>query len=255
MRDPRLLRGLRTLLLAMLAVMLCFGGCGGGSGGGAVEGLVEPGYVLPPEYIHYGASYAEWSAKWWQWALEGPFTVSPMADQTGEYAWQNQVDPVWYIAGSWGDINHPGPSVTSRNVTMPSGKALFFPIVNVEWDYTFCIEPNTPPKSITQLRQEAYNVMQGCRDLYCVVDGITIFDSPDTAGCARFRVISPEFQVLMPSDPCGVLPSPFVMDPTVSDGVFVMLAPLPAGEHRVRFGTHHVDGWGFDVFYTITVLP
>src|SRR5919112_2927463 len=49
----------------------------------------------------YGVSYAEWTAKFWQWLLEQPFDNNPVNDQTGKNCANNQKDPnVWFIPGT-----------------------------------------------------------------------------------------------------------------------------------------------------------
>src|SRR5919112_4358559 len=49
----------------------------------------------------YGVSYAEWTAKFWQWLLELPSDNNPVNDQTGKNCANNQKDPnVWFIPGT-----------------------------------------------------------------------------------------------------------------------------------------------------------
>ena len=64
------------------------------------------------------------ATSWWKWALETPASENPLTDTTGQFAAVNQRGPVWFLAGN------PG-STTVRTISVPSGKALFFPIVNV----------------------------------------------------------------------------------------------------------------------------
>src|SRR5215475_1055523 len=64
------------------------------------------------------------ATSWWKWALETPASENPLTDTTGQFAAVNQSGRVWFLAGNTG-------STTVRTVTVPSGKALFFPIVNV----------------------------------------------------------------------------------------------------------------------------
>src|SRR5215831_14576474 len=65
------------------------------------------------------------AARWQQWAWEAPASESPLTDQTGQFGTVNQPNgPVWFLAGNTGGS-------TVRAVTIPSGKALFFPIANV----------------------------------------------------------------------------------------------------------------------------
>src|SRR5215210_9228774 len=47
----------------------------------------------------YGVSYAEWTAKFWQWLLEQPTDTNPAVgnDEKGEKCDNNQKDPnVWF---------------------------------------------------------------------------------------------------------------------------------------------------------------
>src|SRR5437870_11795939 len=65
------------------------------------------------------------AAQWWQWALAIPNSQSPLLDQTGQFAAVNQPKGnIWFLAGN-------GGGTTVRTVTIPGGKALFFPIANV----------------------------------------------------------------------------------------------------------------------------
>src|SRR5262245_65845670 len=64
------------------------------------------------------------ATSWWKWALETPASENPLTDTTGQFAAVNQSGRVWFLAGNAG-------GTTVRTITVPSGKALFFPIVNV----------------------------------------------------------------------------------------------------------------------------
>src|SRR4029077_11807072 len=64
------------------------------------------------------------ATSWWQWVFETPASENPLTDTTGQFAAVNQSGRVWFLAGN------PG-GTTVRTITVPSGKALFFPIVNV----------------------------------------------------------------------------------------------------------------------------
>src|SRR5437762_12394565 len=64
------------------------------------------------------------ATRWWQWALETPASENPLTDTTGQFGAVNQSGRVWLLAG-----NPSGTTV--RTITVPSGKALFFPILNV----------------------------------------------------------------------------------------------------------------------------
>src|SRR4051794_22907267 len=93
---------------------------------------LNPG-VLPPVSTPYGLTYAQWSARWWQWAFSIPGPVNPLIDTTGAQCAQGQSGNVWFLAGLW--VDPPlVPNTAVRTCTVPSGKALFFPVANIECD-------------------------------------------------------------------------------------------------------------------------
>ena len=103
----------------------------------------RPPVVLPPQSQPYGESYAQWAADWWNWALSIPAEINPAADPTGTNAAVGQHGPVWFLAGAVGS----GPLAVTRTVTIPEGKALFFPIVNTLWT----TGPSDPPTTIPDI--------------------------------------------------------------------------------------------------------
>ena len=84
-------------------------------------GNPNPG-VIPPHARAHGRSYAEWGAQWWRWAYSFPVDQFPPL-QSGELDCAlGQSGSVWFLAGTVGQ----GP--VTRSCTIPTGKALFFPI-------------------------------------------------------------------------------------------------------------------------------
>jgi hypothetical protein len=251
----------RRTFLAAVFLALVAGGCGTGTG----ETAPPPSgadYVLAPEQAHYGASLAQWSARWWQWALEHPVTDHPLFDTTGEDVAEWQIDPVWFIGGIIGTLTDPLHGFAERHVTIPSGVALFFPIINVEIDNGQCLPPGWGIKPISELRQFAYDTVNAVADVYCRIDGETIIDSPDLGAAVRYRVISPEFTASLPADNigatlCGEPAVPTYIDPIVSDGIWMMLGPMPPGDHTIEFGGTFPTAGPFrvEIIYHVTVLP
>ena len=80
--------------------------------------------VLPVHSSPFGSTYGEWSARWWQWVLSVPAATNPLNDTTGAQCAQGQTGKVWFLAGTF-----VGP--VTRTCTVPQGKALFFPILNL----------------------------------------------------------------------------------------------------------------------------
>jgi hypothetical protein len=96
--------------------------------------------IAPIQTKPEGQTYGRWAAEWWQWVLGIPAVVNPLTDTTGEDCGQRQVDSVWFLAGS----NSPDPVV--RACEVPTGKSLFFPLINNFYGAFL----NDPPETRTE---------------------------------------------------------------------------------------------------------
>jgi hypothetical protein len=138
----------------------------------------------------------------------------------------------------------------NRTCTIPSGKALFFPVLNIENSLL-----EDPGKTIAQLRQFPESAMDGAAKLSVVVDRHSISNVQ-----RDFRVQSPTFEFTLPADNLltAIGEGPFVAgvySPAVDDGYYVMLQPLPLGDHKIRFqGSVPAFGFSLDITYHITVV-
>lgn len=240
------------LMPALLAVAILSQGAtstafaGKGSNG-------NPG-VIPPQSHPYGKSYAEWSAEHWKWTYSLPAEAHPLTDTADVSAGQS--GPVWFLGGTWApttDLNGNLIGVVDREVTVPVGKALFFPIVNAE---ASVVEGNGASEA--ELREFANYLADHAESLTCTVDGRTV------ENLESYRVASPlfEFGPLPDGNLLGLAEG--TTSPAVSDGYYIMLAPLSRGEHVIHFTgaivfTAAEDGFDFsftlDITYRITVSP
>src|SRR4051794_6421772 len=82
--------------------------------------------IAPIQSHPHGQTYSQWAAEWWQWAFETPASVNPVLDLTGEHCAEGQMDHVWFLAGTFGTV----PASVVRTCTIPTGTALFFPLIN-----------------------------------------------------------------------------------------------------------------------------
>ena len=189
--------------------------------------------------------YSAYQAKWWQWAASLPADHNPLLDTADGSAGQS--GPVWYLGGSF------GTGVADRTLTVPAGKALFFPVINLAYFLT-----------------DATDTEEGSRDLINtimdhIVSSFVEIDGQPVAHLERFRTVSRLFDI-------GPLPANNILGvdagrviPTVDDGIYVLLLPLTPGEHTIHFGGHVlvpadvpvVGGFEFsqDATYHITVAP
>lgn len=234
MRNERTIKSLCALAL----------GLGWGANLALAGGKTGP-VIWPPDTKPYGMSCGEWAVDWWQWALSIPQDLNPLNDSTGENATQGQPDgPVFFLAGTMG-------GGAERTVTVPAGKALFFPVVNSIWvnleDFG---DAPWSPKQEAFARRVIGKTIDNVYDVSCEIDGWVVKDILDY----RCRTAQQdEFMVWMPDSSLWGLPGPATYGPSVDDGIYLMLAPLPAGQHTIHFTAAGATDPSVDVTYHLTV--
>lgn len=213
-------------------------------GAGALLQAAPPPKVIPPNETYGGFTYAEWSAKWWQWAVSLPIDQNPFFDEGGCANGANgQSGDVWFLTGV---INVSG--VAERSCTVPQGKALFFPLVNVECS-TLEVGTDWYGANEAELRACAKGFADGYTEVYCELDGKPV------RNLEKFRVQSPMFPLTAPENNVLWVASDTgypVTGFSVSDGYWLMLAPLSAGQHTIRFGGG-ADTFHLKITYHLTV--
>ena len=174
---------------------------------------------------------------------------NPVSDPTGALGTLGQSGPVWFLAGTFG-------TVAERNLTVPAGKALFFPIINTIWvnlpelgDNPWSEEQRAYARTvIAPFIDDAYN-------LSCQIDGVAV------KNLVAYRCPTPdgaEYMVTLPPDnpfasyglPAGTY------GPCVDDGISLMLAPLKPGKHTIHFSADSLwfgAPFALDVTYHLTV--
>jgi Alcohol dehydrogenase GroES-like domain len=236
----RSLRVTRALFVGALCLFMLFAICPTF----ASDNDDQVGKVLPPNAKFQGRTYGEWSARWWEWALSIPTADNPILDTTGEDCALKQKGSVWFLAGTFG-----GPGVI-RECTLPPGKAIFFPILN-----NVAIDTD-PTDTVASLRAQAAGPpISTVSELNATVDGIPL------KGLFQFHFLSPVFSFQLPKDgllPLGIcLPldqdNPGFCETAVSDGYWLLLQPLNAGQHTIFFQALTSDGFTVEVTYHLTV--
>jgi hypothetical protein len=206
-------------------------------------------HVVPLTLAPSGNTYGEWSARWWQWTLSIPAATNPALDETGANCAEGQSGQVWFLAGSFG-------GTFERACPVPTGKALFFPILNAAFGAAVgdCEPTGAGPCHLNTLRAAAAASM----------DPVTIETSIDGVPLRHLtehRVQSPVFSVTLPEgnipEFLGVNAPSGTYAPMVSDGYWLMLAPLSAGAHTIQVQgiiTGGVfEGFASNVTYHLTV--
>lgn len=194
--------------------------------------------IFAPESRPYNLTYSEWTAKWWQWAVSIPSDKSPFDDPTGERCAVSQQDPnMWFLAGTSG-----GNAV--RTCQIPAGKAVMFTVINVRCDYLV--------DKVSKTESDLRNCAKDDQDTVNVVNAT--IDGRPVDKLNSFRIQSPLFDInLPPNNIAGVPPG---STQAVSDGWFIILKPLPLGEHQIKSYGAIIDptGSGMINFATSTTF-
>ena len=206
--------------------------------GGEFEGRND--YVLPSHSFLAGKTLGEYGAEWWQWSLSIPLAESPVKDLTGEKCAAGQQGKVWFLAGTY--ESHP----VKRRCTVPEGWYVFFPVINmVYW------RPVKREVSCEAVKEGAALNNDRLDFIEVEIDGVKVPSPRDhreqSVGC--FDVFARVAKEAHP--PPGY--------PAASDGYWIMVKPLPVGEHTIAFRAKYSrpgDSYGDlaqDVSYRIIV--
>jgi hypothetical protein len=207
--------------------------------------------VIAPNSVGFGRTYSEWSAAWQQWTFSIPVASHPLFDN-GDCS-VGQSGPVWFLGGRYCQPGSDCSAPVTRSCSVPAGKALFFPVVNVP--DTAPEEPNwgcgdsLPPLvagTIAEMRQCVAPYIDGATKLEADVDG-----KPIRKLNTDFRVRSVVFEVTWPAD--NLLTA-------LGEGPFpagtyspVLLPPLPVGNHTLHFQGTFPNGFTENITYNLVV--
>ena len=90
--------------------------------------------VIPPHAHPFGKSYGEWSAEWWKWQLKLPAAGHPAFSTDGANCDAGQSGKVWFLTGAFTTEvpEEEFNTILRESCHVPTGKAVFFPIINIE---------------------------------------------------------------------------------------------------------------------------
>ncbi len=198
--------------------------------------------IAPIQSHPQGKTYSGWAVKWWQWVLATPADVNPIGggDCSG-----GQTGHVWFLFGSFDNT-----AVVERACTVPSGTALFFPLINAGF-FAFL---NDPPETRTEEYLRAQVDCSVPSVLEAEIDGIAVKNP------FQYFEQSPLFDVQLPVDNIfGYTPEQvpeLLFSPSVDEGYYLFLQPLPLGEHEIHWKASWTCPFGdfsLDATYSITV--
>ena len=188
------------------------------------------GQVLPPNSQPYGVSYQEWAARYWQRTLSLPVDAAsyaaPLSDgQSGE---------VWLLASPLGV-----PPTSTFQFSIPAGKAMLLSPLTYWVDNANC--PSFTDFTVDELRAQASAVWSLVSETSCTIDGVTVpgLTNPQDS---HYLVDSTVFNYTLPDHdtyPTVLFGATCVANgttigPAVAEGEFLMIRPLPVGQHIIH---------------------
>jgi hypothetical protein len=172
--------------------------------------------AIASDFAAEGATQAEWSVRWWQWAGSFQYSASPVVDLTGERCGSGQKGRVWFLAGTYES------SAIERTCAIPADVYLFFSLIN------YFVMPSSSCEGCLTCKQAVASAKEVTDDpmgLIAELDGVAI------ANLRAHRRASPGCFDLG----ARVFGGPRIY-PAASDGYWLVLKPLSKGKHTLRLG-------------------
>jgi len=216
---------------------------------------------------------------WWQWALGVQVSQSPLFDQTGVNAYNGQpYSDLLFLGGTFIVTQAQNGDVlgqATRSIAIRRGTALFFPLLNGEWDnvgftpHLGGTTPSTGVLGVPGLRAIVEAAEDNATGLYAMLrptDASFQQNIGPVVNLAYPRLKSPPFSYVLPRTDnvvqfFGVNASGTVA-PAAGDGYFSYVpGTLTPGYYKLEFGGILPDSNGQKnkftevITYLITVLP
>ncbi|MDM0117335.1 hypothetical protein QTI66_35040 [Variovorax sp. J22R133] len=191
-----------------------------------------------------GQSYGRWAVQWWQWLLSVPKASNPLSDVTGENCAMNQVDKVWFLAGAG------SPDSVVRSCTIPAGRSLFFPLINVVW----APFPEDPPEEKTERFVRSHARCTNVRIEEATIDGQKV-PHPGRFFTGASGSRSALFNALLPAGNLFDLDAGALLTPAAEQGYYLFVRPLSPGVHTIHWIASGCSEGGLqDITYHLKVV-
>ena len=199
--------------------------------------------------------YANLTADWEQWLFAQPAVdvngtnTNPALDSTGAFAASGQEHGIgpgkkyFFLAGTFGGDAH-------RTVTVPKGKALFFPVIASNFDNAVSPPPSRP-YTVPQLRTQAAAFADSVTSAAATLNGVNV---------EVFRTKSPVFDYTLPDESSIYAYFGFVgpqfegrVKPSVADGYWCFIPPQAAGSYVLEFAGSSPPDFDIHVTYSLII--
>jgi hypothetical protein len=150
--------------------------------------------------------------------MSAPDEENPVSDLTGSHCAIGQRGPVWFLAGGFGS------SKVHRVCSIPAGKALFFPVINM----AYWPRQGNAAHACPEVKAAAAVNNDTALDLFAEIDGVAV------EGVKQYRISSDQCFDVFARIPSRERPSNGY--PAATDGYWLLVKPLSKGRHILKFG-------------------
>jgi len=166
------------------------------------------------------------SAEIYQWLLSIPSSTNPGIDTTGEHCMVGQRGSVWFLLEGF-------PGTFTRSCSIPEGVSLFFETIAASvWNSPNVCGQGPENLSVKDLRAIAKPFIDSATGQSVEVDGNPVKKLTRVQSDV-YALAEPADNVILPS--CGGDQPAGIYAPVITDGYFVLLKPLPVGNHTLHF--------------------
>lgn len=226
----------RTIIISLVLIFTLFNSCDDTSNN------PKNNYEIKSRSMEwYGKTYSQWAAEWWKWVFKMPVDNHPLFD-TAPVSRGQISDDLWFIGGKITMIGDPSVEMIERDVTIPYGTALFFPVSTV----SMMIATDDPADSLQIL---AENSLQNIDEMFCEINGSRVQNLDD------FKVSTNEnFSYELPENNLLNIEPGYYEDDGFAVGYFLLIDNLSKGFHKIRFYIRQdKKDYQQDVIYNITI--
>jgi hypothetical protein len=189
-------------------------------------------YTFPVNSSPYGISYKNWTAKWAAWEYGVPksynwnFKDTPGVNYVPKDCsfMQNSSSPVFFLP--W--VGAEQGTYATVTCIVPHNKAILISVDSGTGDYS---DPSVKLKTPSELIRIETESNKYPNKFDATLDGHSL----DLINDEAHKVTSDLYNLTLPKD--NVWGEPEGPDKAITQGWWLMLKPLPAGEHSVHYNT------------------
>jgi len=184
----------------------------------------------------------KWLERYWIWLASIPKDVHPRGG-TGENCGTDQVGPVWYL-----DLPVDRPMKQTRYCEIPEDKAIFVPVLVSQCDKTVASVHNYEGY-IDCAKKDNEN-----GNMKFHIDGKPLLEINPTSEehYSLYRTLSDLFNMTwIENNVVGADPGPVE---AASDGYFVIVQPLPLGDHQMYIESNLLVLGQNEITYNIKIV-